>query len=379
MSDRKFVSGIKHRFDKASASRVTLPGQPLYAEDTYMTLFTLPDVRSLYNISNTQDERQLVGIIDKHTNQDVNALTVHDFNFCMYWHRINSYPRSPMQINWRCPHCVNQNNSNLESSSLVINAVDENYEHGLPVPLPSLDEPVLMRLQLVGDDERARRFLREKHKIAAPDAGQVREAVVACLLSPQYQGDLEAAFKTVTRLTPDDMFMVQTFEETFAYGVESYGKFNCRGCGRESSVNFSFSLTNFFPSDNDRRDLRDQILSLKSSRPKPAGAGQAGVRGDLLDGDAQREEAARAGGGAQEARGAEADADDATQPQGAPRPGYVAPPHLSSMTPPPPVSQRPQRSAHNPRANQDRVVEVPLAQVLGERPQPGGDPRRLAE
>jgi len=348
--------------DSSTRNRQDLPGQTMYQDDTYFTTFTVGDVKSIYNIAASNDERQLAAIIDKHINRKVNDLTLHDFNFCMYWHRINSYPRSPMRINWNCPHCTQANSSPLENASLVINNVDREYFHGIEVPLPSLENPIGMRLQLVGDDQAARLFLRDKKRLFTPSTGQLREGLMALLISPSYP-EIDKAYDAITKeFYPDDLFMIQTFEETFAYGVQEFASFKCKSCGRESSVNFTFNLTSFFPQDHDRRDLRDKILSLRQAKSKPDEPGQSGIRGSGLD-DAEIREETDGSRGEKKTRGNGKELEIESSQSHA-----TAAKHDTN-----------DKIAKPNDANQPRTVSIPLADILQERPDFSGEGQRAKE
>lgn len=249
----------------SSSVKVDLPGSALY-DECYLQTFTLGDAEILPIVQKTGDTKQLYELINSRLNLSVYDLTLQDLWFILHWQRINSYPNYPMNLPWDCPNCSHSNVNELSGSSLVIDDLDPKYKHGITVDLPSIGKTKL-RLPLVKDEEVAKRYLRDL-RITNPDPKLFKEVLRACLLEPN-GGTLDDNLKLVqTKLTADDGFVINGFEQYFEYGVKDFAKFTCQGCGEVSKVRFKFDLTTFFPRVSHSSDIRARILF--SETPEPA-------------------------------------------------------------------------------------------------------------
>lgn len=47
----------------------------------------------------------LISLVDSTISEDVNELTLGDFEYLLYWLRLNSYTKTPLTVTWTCPAC----------------------------------------------------------------------------------------------------------------------------------------------------------------------------------------------------------------------------------------------------------------------------------
>lgn len=241
----------------SSPIKADLPGKDLYPEDCYIQTFTLGDAESLSIIQKTADTKQLYELINKRINLSVSSLTLQDLWFILHWQRINSYPSYPINLPWQCPNCEHENHDQLSGSALVIDDLNPQYKHGLEVLL-SNGEKLKLRLPLVGDEEVAKKYLKDI-KISNPDPKFFKEILLSCMLEPNGTS-IDERVKKVQGLSADDQFLIRGFEQYFEYGVKDFAKFTCEGCGEVSKVRFSFDLTTFFPRVSHTPNIRSRIL-----------------------------------------------------------------------------------------------------------------------
>ena len=262
---------------------VPLPGDSLYVGDCYLQTFTLNDARSLFAISKTADTANLFKLINNRTNLDAENLTIQDLWFIFYWQRINSYPNHPMRTPRECPHCNHNNSSTLSAGKLVIKDLDSEYEHGVEFNFPSaINEDgsplhVPIRLQLVGDEITASKFIKNTLEVAKPSRELVQEVILACMLEPM-GGPLSERYGWVKKnlTSADDAMALKAFEDHFDYGVMNHANFECEDCPEDTKVRFPFDLVNFFPTIRDSRDIQSRILSRKASQPTDTESGGGG-------------------------------------------------------------------------------------------------------
>lgn len=85
---------------------VDVPLPSAYMFYTWDTLsirpFVLSDLKKIYRAHESTSLRTLMEVIDGTVDRDGTQLTIGDFLYLMYWHRINSYKRNPQTLTWEC-------------------------------------------------------------------------------------------------------------------------------------------------------------------------------------------------------------------------------------------------------------------------------------
>lgn len=266
---------------------VELPGDRLYSEDCRIQTFTYGDATSLSLIPKTQDTKKLFDIIDNRISLDVRQLTLQDLWFILYWQRINSYSSFPVKLPWKCNHCGHKNYHELRGSDLVIDDLDPEYYHGMTLDFPDAGA-LSLRLKLVGDELDVKKYIRDKGLTDITEE-QFDAFLTACMLEPN-GGTLEERIKLVESMTAGDQFLMKAFEDQFDYGVQSHTNYACEECEEVVKVRYQFDLTNFFPSLQDKPDVRSRILSSKTSVSAPGSNREDGLdEADIHQGDARQE------------------------------------------------------------------------------------------
>ena len=70
----------------------------------YVRRFDLADINALSSSKNAADLAGMIRAIGRTINIPIEILTQYDFKALCFWHRVNSFPRKPLQINYECPN-----------------------------------------------------------------------------------------------------------------------------------------------------------------------------------------------------------------------------------------------------------------------------------
>ena len=63
--------------------------------------FEVRDLAKMSKVMKTESHKLFKEVIQNCIDRDVDSLTPGDFKYLCYWLRLNSYPNSPMSINWK--------------------------------------------------------------------------------------------------------------------------------------------------------------------------------------------------------------------------------------------------------------------------------------
>lgn len=85
--------------------------------------FEVRDLAKMSKVMKTESHKLFKEVIQNCIDRDVDSLTPGDFKYLCYWLRLNSYPNSPMSINWKSKY-GNDNVSVINKSSIIKLAPD---------------------------------------------------------------------------------------------------------------------------------------------------------------------------------------------------------------------------------------------------------------
>lgn len=243
---------------------VGLPGGDLYREECRLQTLTYGDATAINLISKSKDVQKLFEVLNNRASLNVYDLTLPDFKFLLFWQRINSYSTFPMNIHWKCSQkgCEQKNNDELTGPKLVITDIDPDYDHGMTLDFPD-SGPLRLRLKLVKDEIASKQYL-IKNRIQDKDGELLEEVLTACMLELN-GGTLEERILQVREMSADDQFLLKSFESEFDYGVQNYAEFTCEKCKEVAKIGYEFDLANFFPSIQDRTNVRSRIIPSSSA------------------------------------------------------------------------------------------------------------------
>ena len=276
----------------------TLPSKGLFYEFTALSIrkFHIPELKKVYRARTTSSFRTLVEAIQSTIDRDLFQMTIGDFWYLMYWHRINSYLSAPLEISFTCTDeqhnkkvkdgkldketlegRVTLNKTTLrpqyiedaEAVSEIIAKVFHDYEGITLCPTRVIDliENTSMMDTLGGVEAIAEELANtnpgpngDSPVVAVTVAKKIAEHLdeewlndYVGLLHPTHGDTLEKKreFLMVTSATKAYGFELlqdmDTFNALTAHGVEEYVTTQCKGCGAKAEGKISASALDFFP------------------------------------------------------------------------------------------------------------------------------------
>lgn len=272
--------------------------------------FSFPqDMKKLYHAHTTGNFRELVQVINATIDPDKSAfdLTAGDFYFLLYWHRINSLPKSPMKIEFTCEsqkhldmidslkakissaiseeekatlenelkklsdsldNVEHLKSSNIQTisinkdkaeqiASFVQNVKDSSSHHCLFYPARVID--ICDSLEMLEQLTDAKNImLRGTPQKAGLEIARKTTEVAdedwlnqySSCLNPKVHGlTLDARRKWLASQNFDTDFMddADKFNEMTKHGVVESVKLKCRGCGDTIETPISIDVSSFFP------------------------------------------------------------------------------------------------------------------------------------
>jgi hypothetical protein len=82
---------------------------PYDFDDLLIRPFTIRELRLVSRAAQTGQYTNLLRAVDQCTDIDAYQLTIGDFYYVLLWLRVNSYPKTPLLVNWHCTDMVSIN------------------------------------------------------------------------------------------------------------------------------------------------------------------------------------------------------------------------------------------------------------------------------
>lgn len=236
-----------------------------------VSLLTVKDAKRIFDISRgTKTDSIQKLITEKVIDFDAEELSKQDVWYLTYWIRLNSYPNHPIVHAWVCDKeykgeiCNTKNTSTVTSKELIIKELDSNYSEPVELKLPDYGT-VLVRLPRYKDSEASTKLLKSLYNDKWTD-GDFWQCIIASMIVDD--SSLMDRYNLVRKtFTPDDLFMIDAFENEFLFGVMNYVNLKCSGCQEVSQVRFRISLPDFLPSMHTGSNIRNAIRFSKASEP----------------------------------------------------------------------------------------------------------------
>lgn len=258
-----------------------------------------PDLKKITRAQATDNFRTLVEVLNTTIDRDLFQLTTGDFWFLMYWHRVNSYLSSPLEIEFRCPNAdhiartllpetderylhpkslegnvtlsrTTQRVVGIEDEASLVNHIAHTFEtYGValyPVRVIDLIQNMEMMDRLSGL-EAMEKEIRENGLPDSPQALALESAhIVAENIDEEWLNDnasilhhkvhgatLEDRRKFLMDYSEEKGLgfefaqALDKFIELQAHGVDESVVTNCRGCGARVESEISTPALKFFP------------------------------------------------------------------------------------------------------------------------------------
>lgn len=280
---------------------VYLPSQCLpYAwKDIQVRRFNVEEIRAIIRARNSGNLRHLIRAVDATLTRPVTDLTMGDFWFLMYWHRLNSYKKAPFIIQWSCnnPEHLDWVEHGRDVDGVIVKSEPESLRNLLTIAKSNLVTPEIdlaryqevterlwqeygLRVRPQGvvdfinaieeDSElvESRTTARRARDAASAAAGDV-DAVVAldeiddavddedrgfmyryaALLDPEYHGtSLQDRVAWLATQAPDMLVDLEEVLEVTDHGVTESWNVTCKECAHQRTINQSLDALTFLPS-----------------------------------------------------------------------------------------------------------------------------------
>lgn len=201
--------------------------------------------------------RHMVDAMSGTLQSDVSAydLTLQDFYFVMYWHRMNSFNKSPYINRTICE------NEDHIAKVVAKELAEETLEISTILTKSTLKEIPLDVEKIYVPEELSKKYnlgiLRIKDMVALeemedePDFPDIEYlADMACYLAPntKQEESIKERIKIVAEMTVDETDEMQAYIKSVNdYGVTETVAVKCKGCGAEKETKVSIDALSFLP------------------------------------------------------------------------------------------------------------------------------------
>jgi hypothetical protein len=259
---------------KSDASYITVGLPSLFQWYPFKQLsvrpLRVPEVKKIHSAHITNDLRMFYEAMAPCLDQDVFELTVGDVYSVMFWLRINSYPKTPYTVRFKCTNPEHIGHTltdpepgetwtrlpmeSLDNSHDVVNTMIEE------IPMKSLDEigPQLLATGLaqkgIAFAPTRVRDLVEVGEMANEDwfdEGDDFLCRLASYLDQRHGETLKERYDFIMNnpdiFTPDDVMELDQIAELFTHGVRETVKLNCKECSASNTVELPIDARTFLP------------------------------------------------------------------------------------------------------------------------------------
>lgn len=286
-------TAIEERKEKVLDSRfedVYLPSGCISYQVSQVAVrrFTIEELRSVIRARVSGNLRHLARAIDNTISVSVYDLTLGDLWWLMYWHRLNSYKKTPFIIDWTCndkKHLEEIKDNKREPKSLrnlttvrqgdlkIVEIDAEKYRAVQARILADYDihvTPQTVADFLTDNEEEEQLELRRKKAIsdesdknkdedevavflkAMEDVSEDEERSFvnryATLLSTVHGVSLKERIDFINTKEPDLLMDLEEFLEVSDHGVNENFTVKCTGCGASREIKQSLDALSFLPS-----------------------------------------------------------------------------------------------------------------------------------
>lgn len=293
------VSQLGQRNVTAAFEDVWLPSEFVSYpwKDLQVRRFNIDEIRAVVRSRTSGNLRHLIRAVDGTLSRPITDLTVGDFWYLMYWHRLNSYKKSPFTIQWVCDddhhlkrvggvdlaegetplapetlrNLLTVNKSNLKTQSIDRDKYAEIYnrllqEYGVQIVPQTLvdfvaatdEDEELEHQRKLAREKRAKAaeegdvdaYLNEDAQAAESEQDEDRGFIYryAALLSSAHGETLQARADWLSQQSPDLLIDLEELLEVSDHGVEESWTVTCKECGASKTIEQSLDALTFLPS-----------------------------------------------------------------------------------------------------------------------------------
>jgi hypothetical protein len=220
--------------------------------------FTPNEARLLHMARISGNLTYIISAVAACISQKISDLIIEDFEFCLYWLRMNSYPNRPFGVTWTCDNeqldpeikeskrCKHVQTSIINKTNLMIVSLDKDFELNKNIKFPTIavfEDVWSLRKRLEALDENDPDFETNRDELLGDiylmniaqwvpegESGIDKLELLKNAESLGYQEELENSIS----LVPD-------------FGVSENIKVQCEECGGETKRRLRLDYLTFFP------------------------------------------------------------------------------------------------------------------------------------
>lgn len=236
--------------------------------------FSTSEAKLIYMAKKSGNLTYLISAVAACLSKDIFSLAIQDFEYCLYWLRLNSYPKKPFRVEWTCDNvpavirdelisdkpyvdntegleCSYKNLSTLSMTNMIIETFPEDIEipEDLRIPPMQLFEEVWeMNKKLLLYRKSAK-----EGKISINDDDLINIEGAAYIIGlAQWINEGDTLKDKVTILESQQNFDLQdSIEELLSklteFGVSESVTVTCQKCGGTSRRKLVLDYISFFP------------------------------------------------------------------------------------------------------------------------------------
>lgn len=127
-------------------------------DEIFLKTFDVPGLSRVHSAMRNNNFTLLVDALNNFIASDLRDITPEDFNFCMYWWRLNSYTRTPYTIPWTSKY-GNQNehritNTNLEITELKMTRKEYEFWQNKGLCFPTVRDMEMLQSNLLPEEDK---------------------------------------------------------------------------------------------------------------------------------------------------------------------------------------------------------------------------------
>jgi hypothetical protein len=236
--------------------------------------FSTSEAKLIYMAKKSGNLTYLISAVAACLSEDVFSLKIQDFEYCLYWLRLNSYPKKPFKVEWTCDNvpafltsglvsaeepvpneegaeCGYKNLSTLGMTSLIIDTFPDEISAPETIDLPSMSlfEDVWSVNQRLS--ECRKQILNGTSTLTEEEIMDIEGAAYIVGLA-QWIKDGETLKDKIYILEGQPDFTLQDgieelLSELTDFGVAEYVNVTCQKCGGTSRRKLVLDYISFFP------------------------------------------------------------------------------------------------------------------------------------
>ena len=242
-------------------------------KELFIRPFTTNEAKLIYMAKKSNNLIYVINAVNACISEDVSKLVVQDFEFCLYWLRLNSYPKKPFKVEWTCfkeivvqehtleegqelgqeVECKQKNLSTLAMTNMTINDFPDNIviPANLMVPIMAPFEEAydinkeLSRLETVYSKEELDEDDYETQKV------EIEGRIYTASLAQWIKEGSSLEEKIAILEAQQDLELQDTIEELIDncanFGITETIEIKCQKCGGISRRRLEVDYISFFP------------------------------------------------------------------------------------------------------------------------------------